>query len=514
MLHAKGLAGGLACAKLGARTDNSQSETDMASIVNETAVKQAGATRTVPLAVTQADRIPAGRYYDKDFYEAENAHLWTRVWQMACRLEELPRPGDYIVYRILDKSVIVVRTGEGKGDIKAYHNHCRHRGVELVQAQGHTGGGFICPFHGWRWDVEGNSTFVYEPEAFSPANLCDADLNLVPVRLDTWGGCAFITFDNDAPDLRTSLEPFATQMDAWKVEELKVEWWLSARLPVNWKLAMEAFMEGYHVATTHPQLLPPGVTNRPGEARYRPVPGEPPITTQWMTMATRQMPTEVAARQFIEGNIKSMSILSEGMAGMTHEQEIDVARRLADLELPSDPGQAFSVWRKALNEAVMAHYAEMGSPTGDLNALDAAGMANSVVFCFPNYFLLPMYGSASSYRIRPLGPEECLFELWSLTRYPADAERPRPTPPKPMEYDDPAWPPIPKQDFSNLPRQQRGLHSTGFDYMRLSQDMEGLISNNHRLIDGYLAGADREKLLAAAHKVSGAIDVPIADLGL
>ena len=83
-----------------------------------------------------------------------------------------------------------------------------------------------------------------------------------------------------------------------------------------------------------------------------------------------------------------------------------------------------------------------------------------------------------------------------------------------MEHDDPRWPPIPAQDFSNLPRQQRGLHTQGFDFMRLSDKMEGLIGNYHKLIDGYLAGKDKQALVKAAQQVSGSIDVPIRDLGL
>ena len=126
---------------------------------------------------------------------------------------------------------------------------------------------------------------------------------------------------------------------------------------------------------------------------------------------------------------------------------------------------------------------------------------------------LPTFGSASSYRIRPLGPEETLFELWSLTRFPKGEEPPRILTPEPMAHDDPRWPPIPKQDFSNLPRQQRGLHTGGFEFMRLSKDMEGLISNYQRLIDGYLAGYDDATLLEAVQKVSGPIDMPVLDLG-
>jgi hypothetical protein len=80
--------------------------------------------------------------------------------------------------------------------------------------------------------------------------------------------------------------------------------------------------------------------------------------------------------------------------------------------------------------------------------------------------------------------------------------------------DDPSWPAIPAQDFSNLPRQQKGLHAKGFEYMRLSNQVEGLISNFERVIDGFLAGVPYEQLVGAIQKTNTTIDVPIADLGL
>ena len=106
----------------------------------------------VHLAVEQPDRIPARRYYDAEFFELERELLWPRVWQMACRLEEIPNPGDYVVYDNLDQSVIVVRVDAER--IKAYHNHCRHRGVQLATDRGNCTRGLVCPFHGWSWDIE------------------------------------------------------------------------------------------------------------------------------------------------------------------------------------------------------------------------------------------------------------------------------------------------------------------------------------------------------------------------
>lgn len=178
-----------------------------------------GLRQDVPFAVTEPDRIPSKRYYDLEFFEAEKQNLWPRVWQMACRLEEIPEIGDYAVYRNLGQSVIVMRTAEG--EIKAYQNHCRHRGVELVQTRGKARGGFICPFHGWRWDREGTNTFAYVENAFRADNMCKDELNLVPVRCETWMNCAFINFDMEAPPLRDTLGLFGTKMDAFKAEELR-----------------------------------------------------------------------------------------------------------------------------------------------------------------------------------------------------------------------------------------------------------------------------------------------------
>lgn len=234
--------------------------------------------------------------------------------------------------------------------------------------------------------------------------------------------------------------------------------------------------------------------------------------TNYLTLPNKPMPAEVAARDFIDLNIHFMRVLNEGMAGMTHRKDIAVAEALRDSPLPADIAGATMEWRRKLNDGVVEFHRAKKMDIPDLNEVDTKGYATSVNYCFPHYFLLPTYGSASSYRIRPLGPEECLFELWSLTRFP-EGEAPPIKTPTPMEWNDPRWPPIPTQDFSNLPRQQRGLHTKGFENMRLSNKVEGLISNYQRLIDGYLAGRPYDQLLAGAQKVSGCIDVPIVDLG-
>jgi nitrite reductase/ring-hydroxylating ferredoxin subunit len=436
----------------------------------------------VPWAVATVDRIPKQRYYSPEFYALETQLFWPRVWQMACRLEEIPEPGDFAEYEILDQSIIVVRLDEAT--VQAYHNACRHRGVKLVEGNG-SRRSFVCPFHGWCWGLDGGNTYVARPEIFAEDNLCTGDIGLVSVRCELWGGCAWINLDGDAPALRECLEPFASIYDAWKVESLRTEWWQSCRLPVNWKLATEAFMEGYHVPQTHPQLRPP--SHHPGSS---------------------------AAREVIETSLHFMRTLGEGMGGMTHENDIRIAEGLQNIELPPDPSAAMATWRRTLNDAVVSWHRARGCDIPDLNELDRRGIVDAIGFCFPHYFLLPTFSSASSYRIRPLGPEETLFEIWSLTRIPPDRIAGKPSPPEPMAPDDPRWPRIAAQDFSNLPRQQKGLHSNGFEFMRLSHQIEGLISNFERLVDGFLAGLPHDTLVGAIRKTNTTIDVPVADLGL
>ena len=100
---------------------------------------------------------------------------------------------------------LVVRTNTG---IKAFHNACRHRGVRFANGHGNCERtGFVCPFHGWRWNMDGKNTFVYGRSKFSDHQLDQADLALPQCRVETWGGCAWINLDDDAPPLRAVWSP-------------------------------------------------------------------------------------------------------------------------------------------------------------------------------------------------------------------------------------------------------------------------------------------------------------------
>jgi hypothetical protein len=80
-----------------------------------------------------------------------------------------------------------------------------------------------------------------------------------------------------------------------------------------------------------------------------------------------------------------------------------------------------------------------------------------------------------------------------------------------LPYNSEEFPPIPRQDYANIPIQQKGLHAKGFDFMRLSKDIEGMISNYNRIIDGHLEGKPADKLAAATHTLGGNFDGKIFD---
>ena len=448
----------------------------------------------VPFAVSNPELIPAERYYDPGFFELEKQHLWPHVWQMACRLEEIPNVGDFVEYTIFDKSVIVVNTKNG---VKAFHNACRHRGVRLATGPGNCAKtGFICPFHGWRWNAEGKNTFVFGKEIFNQELLDHAEIDLPPVRVEFWAGCAFINFDDNAGSLLETLGPVAETLNARNVDKLKMDWWYGTILPTNWKLAMEAFMEGYHVMKTHPQLhdLMPG--NSYGYDVDEAIP-------------TRNFDS----KQMVGLMADFYARLSSGMAGMVHETEVAVLEKLRDIDVPEDPMAAIGTYIAAAQQEITKDGLARGAPMFDIPAVNQSHPFHDVEFMFPHFFLLPSFAAMSAYRIRPLTAETCLFEIWSLVLRPEAEPYDTPKAPIMLPYDSEAFPEIPMQDYSNLPRQQLGLHAGNFKHMRLSKEQEGMISNYQRLVDGYLAGRDLETLAKATAVVNSGYNAPILDIG-
>jgi hypothetical protein len=324
---------------------------------------------------------------------------------------------------------------------------------------------------------------------------------LPEVRSEVWGGCVFINFDDGAPSYRETIGALTDRFDAHHVADLKAEWWYGSVLPANWKVAMEAFMEGYHTMKTHPQL------QRAAPMVYNSMYGN---ETGGIGV---QIDPNMSARDNIRAQVRHLELLGEGMAGMVHAKEIEIARKLVDMDLPDDPQQALMSWYGAFNHEVTSRLRAAGENVPELNAVKVSHYVHPIEFLFPHFFLLPMFTSMASYRIRPLTAESCFFEIWSLTHMSEGCDHVAPKQPTILPWDSPDFPPIPQQDYANIPEQQAGLHAGGFDFMRLGQDVEGLICNYQKIIDGYLTRVGSEALAAASRQLGGNFDGKILEFG-
>ena len=255
-------------------------------------------------------------------------------------------------------------------------------------------------------------------------------------------------------------------------------------------------MEGYPVRRTHPQLealSPPGGMQNFG------------------IDADAAPPAPVDARAMVQLNIDFMKRLSDGMAGMVHHTEVAVLESLRNMDVPEDPGAALMVFYAKAQEEIVKDGLARGAPMFDIAKVNAENEFHDVEFMFPHFFLLPSFAAMSSYRVRPLTPETCFFEIWSLVLRPENEAFETPSEPTVLPFDSEKFPEIPMQDYSNLPIQQLGLHN--FKEMRLSHSWEGLISNYQRLVDGFLGGVDRETLRGAENVINSGYNAPIRDIG-
>jgi phenylpropionate dioxygenase-like ring-hydroxylating dioxygenase large terminal subunit len=430
----------------------------------------------VPFAMREPIFVPRERYFSREFFELEKEHLWPHVWQMAAREEELPRPGDFVEYEITGKSILLVRQQDGS--VRAFANACRHRATELAKGSGRLPGGqIVCPFHGWRWNLDGSSSSVFMESAFDAECLKPEDLHLRECLVETWAGHVWINMDRDAPPLMEALSPVAELLDAVGVGNMRVKWWKKVILNANWKMTQEAFYEGYHVMQTHPQLLMGGGPSmgaasagsvdytafRNGHARFQ----------------SRTYAKQLPADPFIE----SGRLLAEGQDAMTLDNDVRLFEGLRN-KLGSDNPDFANAAITALYE-----YAEGADiPMAPLS--EKMILWGGEIYMFPNYLMLPMYGNCLCYRMRPYrdDPEWTQFDVWSLTSYPRGREPGRAQLLGVFDKEDTEhWGLIPRQDFSNIERQQRGLHSVGFEHLRLSRDYEKSITNMHEELDRRIA---------------------------
>lgn len=429
------------------------------------------------------DFVPKEAYYSPEFARLEEERLWPFVWQLACRLEEIPKVGDYVTYDIVDDSIIVVRTG--KTTVKAYHNVCPHRGRRLMAGFGQSQQ-FVCKFHGWQFSLDGKCTKVVDESDWGGC-LNESDIALKEVKCDTWSGFVFINMDSACEPLAKFIAPIDDYCAKFEFERLRFRWYKTVVIPANWKTILELFNEFYHVQQTHQQLLPftNDYSNSDGFGRHAamwyPATGALPLSR-----SPRLPPKEEP--DFRNYVLNFVETFNRDLKAMVTERNYVAAQRLrGEVSADANPIEVLSKWVQFQIEAAEADGA--GWPPG----LTPEYIDNSKLdwHVFPNtIYLHGFIDGVLWYRSRPNGkdPESCIFDIWSLQRYGEGK-----APPLEREFY-PDWrqgdlPLILRQDFANVGEIQKGLKSRGFAGLRTNPVQERAISHFHRVLREFLRDA-------------------------
>jgi phenylpropionate dioxygenase-like ring-hydroxylating dioxygenase large terminal subunit len=441
--------------------------------------------------------IGAEAYTSQEYARAERDKLWRKVWLVAGRVEEIPNVGDFLTYEILDDSVLIVRATEH--EIRAFHNVCAHRGRRLVQAPKgakHARGRvpvvadddkaqLTCRYHGWRYDLEGKNTRVVHKDDWKGA-LKSECIGLQKVNVGTWGGWIWINMDPACEPLRQYLEPAAGMLEPFQLQNMRYRWRKWGIFDCNWKVALEAFCETYHVQTTHPEFNAFGEFRGWGKAqgRHSNIGYDAPTNVDENQKAKLRIGTGDARIS----TAKLQTYTWEKANTNTTRTLVEAAERL-ERELPegTPPGQVLSHWLASARRDDEARGVKW--PVVDPAVVGKSGTAWQI---FPNFQIGHAVNNMLCYGARPYGfdPDKCIFEAAVYELFPAGEE-----PKTEWVYSEPteeAWCYVLSQDFSNLSAVQQGMKSLGFGGAKPNPYMERSIANFHRNLAKYMGtGAPR-----------------------
>lgn len=190
------------------------------------------------------------RYTSPQFMEQEWESIWTRCWLFAGLVADLPDPGDYFVYEVGGESILVLRDEEA--GIRAFYNVCQHRGNRLVTSESGSVARIACPYHGWRYGLDGQLQQVPDAERFCPP-VDPAERSLKAVCVELWAGMVWINMDPAARPLAHFLGSIMDRLAPYHFENMVLAAHQTVALDANWKTVRDNFLEQYHVDFIHPQ---------------------------------------------------------------------------------------------------------------------------------------------------------------------------------------------------------------------------------------------------------------------
>jgi choline monooxygenase len=205
--------------------------------------------------IETARPLPRAAYASEEFYRLELELVLRRRWTGIAFGHQVPTPGDAIPVIAAGLPAIVLR--DRVGEIRVFHNVCRHRGSLILT--GPVGGRptLRCPYHGWAYGLDGSlrATPLWDGKRVSDAASLDREnRGLVPIRSGVWGDTVFVNLSGDAPPLETAMAPFAELCAPYDMDRFRLAHHEGGEIPANWKLAIEAAVENYHEEFVHQKL--------------------------------------------------------------------------------------------------------------------------------------------------------------------------------------------------------------------------------------------------------------------
>ena len=450
-------------------------------------------TRAIPDHLRQGptrelgeEGIPVTDYFDPAHFAKEVRHMWLKVWQWACREEDIPDPGDTFVYENVGKNLLVTRQQDGS--IKAFYNSCLHRGRILVDRSGHKLD-FRCKYHGLAWHCSG--AFKHNPIGWDFPQFNRMDMSLPEVRVETWGGFVFVNFDPAAAPLMDTLQPLADHFERYDLANRYKAAHVSKVVPCNWKVMAEAFMESHHTIVTHPQLAPfLGDVNSQYDALSDHVTRQFTATGVVSPMLSDRKLGEVDILKAMEA--AGGSHVSGGQGGKK-AKPIARARAIGTAPDTLDEGVTARIYACDLTRKALA--ADDGWDYSDVS--DAEIIDALLYNVFPHMSFWAGYAPTIIYRWRPNGmdPDTSIMDVIILKRAPKDGPRPKPVAEHRLTLDEDwssspmlgALGPVFEQDMENLPQVQKGLKASGSGVVHFALYSEMRIRLLHKLIAQMIA---------------------------
>lgn len=195
--------------------------------------------------------LPASWYHDPELFERERKQIFARHWSVLAREEQLAQLGHCASGMVAGWPVFAVRGDDG--ELRAFHNVCRHRAGPIVSAEEGVCDVLRCPYHGWTYRLDG--ALKSAPGFDQDCNTDAASMGLLSIRVATWNGVVFVCLDPNVVPLEQWLGDIVTiARDYPTIPSMSFYAGVINEGDLNWKAYGDNSAEGYHLGMVHQEL--------------------------------------------------------------------------------------------------------------------------------------------------------------------------------------------------------------------------------------------------------------------